>query len=661
MRNIFNIRYLKQGLLLTAFTVCGSSPSYSLAPYEILQKYQGMQVELQAAQAQVAQMTTALAQEQAAHQQDLQNFNQCQVEKGSGQAEITQLQQILEQTKAAHTAALAQVDTVHANALAQAQSAHNTAFEHAHATHQQELREALTQAHSTHATTLEQARVTHAAALEQANVTHHQQLQQAVEQAQAGHQQQLQETLAQAHSTHSIALEEAKAAHASALLEAQNTHAVALDQVKNAHSLQIADHQQQLQAAQQKQQDLERQLIVAQTAVGGGDPQQITSLQEEISKLQQELVKYNPSTVAGSINLPSYNNPENYIYPAQILNADPELARAVDEARVKAKHYIEELTNNINTLITGKGVMIARMQVRNTLRELKSTFDPNDYPDIHQIEWDALKQWKGKITNNENNFDRILSTNPDLVGLKEQLTLLDNLSEAVQKENTVNVFNLKQEKIRNSEPNLGPLEGLADNFISTQIPALRGLLTKNYPYLINETINKIIEKIQKGEFDLLQKQLGETVKGLGSSTMDVLKRQLGALKVMENYKDAVDSYMVQLKNLTDNDPAVKDIYFLRYGIKRFEAALRALDGRHIDPSQPRYDEILQNILSTPDPLNLKGEERKKFANYIDMLKDEKNTILQPIADEVKNLTGSYNQITRATVSLYTDTNKLIKQ
>lgn len=426
-------------------------------------------------------------------------------------------------------------------------------------------------------------------------------------------------------------------------------------QAVQTHEAAQARYTQQIQEGLARERQLQEDLANAQQQTGnGGNPQEILNLQQQITTLQQEIARYNPTVVAQIIDLPTYNNPNSYIHQTQAVVADPQLTLSVNNAKGRAIIHIDNLIGNINALIAGNRAMVAKRLVTNALTDLK---DAINVPDTN-IDWGTFSRVKGQIDGNQNNFDRIPANNGDITGLKQELTALENLRGRVEQENAQNDFYQLQQNIANITQHTAPLDVLADNFLNVHVPAL----TNAIPHLgasAKNTVKEIIEKIQVGEFDNLKKQLDSNVPIFGP-TYTWLRSEFmraGMLNVIENYKNAVDHYMQQITALSPHGAtrlSAKDLHLIRHGTTRFNTAFQALNGQNI--VNVNNNTVLQRILTTNNPLNLQGDARRQFATDIKQLHGQRDNDLAPVTNLVRELVGGYLELERAAALLYTEDN-----
>lgn len=612
---IFNVNYLKQKLLITTFIVMGTSCSYALAPLSPPAAQQQLQTKVTQLEKTLTQTQTALTQEKTARAKDVQTLTQTQTALTQEKTARAKDVQISAECQIDRTKIQGQVTTLQSEKVAAA-----TALTQAKATYDQQLKAAIDKANAAHALALQNAQNASAAEFEQLLSTHE-----------------------------------------AALRNIHADHQVALERIRLNHDFEISQHQQQLQASVIEAGRLQNALLVAQqNGGGGGDPQVLLALQTEINNLRTQLALHNPVAVAAAINLPVYSNPAGFIYGAQAMNADPQLAQDVNAARLLAIRHIDDLytkVTGIPSIIVGRGAMLIKRQVKQSLENLKSAIDLPMPIDIHAIDWDAFDREQQKIEGNLDNFDKIPPNDVDLVGLKQQLIIINTNKPRVIAENKVNVFNNEQQQLARLTPLTVPLDVLADQLLAVQLPALKALLNLHPPMSppAQTAANEIIEQLQKGEFNLLSRKLDTSVPKTGQKVFDYLQRQIGANATMTAYKNAVSHYVGQVTALTAGSAAARDIHLLRHGVTRFNNALGALHGAVIVHNH--NNAILQRILTTPTPLDLTGEPRKNFAADIGKLASEKEADLAPHADAIRNLTGSYGQVSKATVSLYTESNK----
>lgn len=304
----------------------------------------------------------------------------------------------------------------------------------------------------------------------------------------------------------------------------QNAH----QQTELARQTLAADYQRQIQEGVVREQQLQEELRLARAnAGGGGDPQQVAILQQEISRLRQQIAQGGgnvppPPLETILVGIPVLNNAENFIHNIPPVVVDPQLD-------INKDNLIINIRGNDPNVIGGVlGDLLGRMNLpngnpqklnlniskkRNIILDFENVRQALSNP--NQIEWDIIKGLNTQLEEGQEGASGggmmgALKRYSDLakhggqtfIDLKTNVEQLLNLQRDIEHAANGNVARQEQEDLRTLiqqadqeiQINAAPPHAQLLNVLSDKVNEIEGLLPQ-----LDAIINQIDQNISDYE------------------------------------------------------------------------------------------------------------------------------------------------------------------
>lgn len=274
-------------------------------------------------------------------------------------------------------------------------------------------------------------------------------------------------------------LQQSNLAATNALAQEKKTYAEKLE----THTNTVQNLQKQIQQYLDQIQQLKADLLKAQKNTGGSgnSSEEVVSLKQEITRLQEKLIELNPQAAQDAFTIAPYENPDNFIHKIIIKP----LENVTLAARDQAIHKINTAADNLAARIVNgyvplppllpairMGNMIQRRTIATTLTNLKDSIqDPNNLERNFYNASQQLVAREGQLKvlpadGTDADYDMLLA------GIQELTQVFPLLETYTEQENLKQV----QEQILHDLNAAQAIDNFADRIISNAVKELKDLI-----------------------------------------------------------------------------------------------------------------------------------------------------------------------------------------